>query len=121
MNEAELMTIIRLEATRKGVRLWRNNVGVMQDTTGRPIRYGLANDSSALNAILKSSDLIGIRPVIITQEMVGLKVGQFVAREIKSTNWIYKDTTREKAQKAFIDLINSMGGDASFCNSEGTL
>lgn len=121
MNETEVLTAIRLEATRKGLRMWRNNVGAMQDTTGRYVRYGLANDSAALNTVLKSSDLIGIRPVIVTQEMMGVTIGQFVAREVKAHNWIYKNTDREKAQKAFIDLINRLGGDASFCTGEGSL
>lgn len=39
---------IRVEASKKGMRLWRNNVGACQDHTGRFIRYGLANDSKKL-------------------------------------------------------------------------
>lgn len=121
MTESDIQTRIRLEASRKGIKLWRNNVGVLMDRNGRPVRYGLANDSAQLNAVIKSSDLIGIKPVVITAEMVGKIMGQFVAREIKASNWIYKDTDREKAQQAFIDLINSLGGDAAFCNGEGSL
>lgn len=120
-TEADIQARIRLEASRKGIKLWRNNVGVLMDRNGRPVRYGLANDSAQLNAVIKSSDLIGIKPVVITAEMVGKTMGQFVAREIKASNWIYKDTDREKAQQAFIDLINSLGGDAAFCNGEGSL
>lgn len=121
MTETDIQALIRLEATRKGMRLWRNNVGVLLDRNGRPVRYGLANDSAQLNHVLKSSDLIGIRPVVVTSVMVGTTIGQFVAREIKTGNWIYKDGEREKAQQAFIDLINSMGGDAAFCTGEGSL
>ena len=96
MTETDIQNLIKLEASRLGIRLWRNNVGALFDSNGRCLRYGLANDSASLNAVIKSSDLIGI-------------------------NWIYKNTDREKAQKAFIDLINSLGGDAMFCTGEGTL
>lgn len=52
-NEATVQSLVRLEASRKGCRLWRNNVGVLQDINGRPVRYGLANDSKQLNENFK--------------------------------------------------------------------
>lgn len=121
MTEAQIQALIRLEAARLGMRLWRNNVGVLLDRNNRPVRFGLANDSAQLNAAFKSSDLIGIRPILITQDMVGQTIGQFVAREVKEANWIRRDTPRERAQQAFIDLINELGGDAQFATEEGTL
>jgi hypothetical protein len=121
MQETDLQAKVKLEATQKGMRLWRNNVGAFKTPDGSYVRFGIANDSPRLNAIFKSSDLIGIRPVLITKDMVGKTIGQFVAREIKREGWTYKGTEREKAQKAFIDLIKSMGGDAMFCTGEGTL
>lgn len=121
MKETPVQTLIRLEATRKGLRLWRNNCGAVTTADGRFIRFGLANDSRAVNDKIKSSDLIGVRPVTITPDMVGKKFGQFVAREVKRSDWKYTGTKREKAQLNFINLINSMGGDAAFCNGEGSL
>lgn len=118
MSEKDIQVRIRLEANRRGWRLWRNNVGVLTNASGGYVRYGLCNDSSQINAIIKSSDLIGIRPVLITQEMVGKTIGQFMAREIKKEGWIYSNDPREKAQKAFIDLINQLGGDAAFTTGE---
>lgn len=121
MSEADIQAKVRLEAASKGARLWRNNVGCLRCPDGSYLRYGLANDSSAVNDVFKSSDLIGIKPILITQDMVGSTIGQFIAREVKRPDWVYKATGHEKAQKAFIDFINSMGGDASFCTNTGTI
>lgn len=120
-SETKVQESVRLEATKKGCRLYRNNVGACKDDTGRVIRYGLVNDSAALNKRIKSSDLIGIRPVVITHDMVGHTIGQFIAREIKKPGWHYTGTDREKAQLAFIELVISMGGDAAFANDVGTI
>lgn len=120
-SEAAVQTRIRLEASRKGCRVWRNNVGGTYTDDGGFIRYGLANDSEQMNARIKSSDLIGLRPVTIEPHHVGTVVGQFVAREAKPTGWQYTGTKREKAQLNFLNLVVSMGGDAQFANSEGTI
>lgn len=109
-SEAWAQSALRIEASRKGVKLFRNNVGALADKTGRFVRYGLANDSAAQNAALKSGDLIGIRPVLID----GHIFGQFVSREMKAPGWQYTGTDREVAQLNWINLINSCGGDAAF-------
>lgn len=112
---------VRLEAAEVGAVLWRNNVGMAFDDHGNPIRYGLANDSTQMNRKTKSSDLIGIQKVPITQSMVGTWIGQFVAREVKRAGWKYSGTQREKAQAHFLELVLLMGGDASFATGPGTL
>jgi len=119
-SEAAVMNEVRVEACKKGLRLWRNNVGAVKTDTGF-IRYGLANESGKMNQFIKSADLIGIRPVEIIPEMVGGTIGQFVSREIKARNWVFKNTDREKAQKKWIELITALGGDACFTNGKGTL
>ena len=121
LSEAANQANIRLEASRKGLRLWRNNVGVLMNEDGVPVRYGLCNESKRMNEVVKSSDLVGIRKVLITQDMVGNTIGQFVAREVKESPWHYTATEHEVAQLNFIELINSYGGDARFANREGTL
>jgi len=120
-SEAHVQQAIRLEASRLGLRVWRNNVGACKDATGRMIRYGLCNDSAQLNKHVKSGDLIGIRPVVIQSSHVGQIIGQFVSREVKASNWRYTGSEREVAQLAWINLIVSLGGDACFANAEGTL
>lgn len=112
---------IRLEAAQKGVRLWRNNVGVLEDKNGRPVRYGLANDTPELNRRIKSSDLIGWRRLVVTPALVGCVVAQFVARECKRPGWTFAGTDREIAQQQFIHMVQADGGDASFANGPGTL
>jgi hypothetical protein len=121
MREAGILSEVRLEASEKGCRLWRNNVGATYTDKGHFIRYGLANDSAQLNAVLKSADLIGIRPIVITPAHVGKIIGQFVSREIKQSNWRYTGTDREKAQLSWAELIISLGGDACFATGKGTL
>lgn len=120
-TEAYAQSLVRLEAPRVGVYLFRNNVGVLEDRNGRPVRYGLANDSAALNAVLKSADLIGGRPVTITPQHVGQTLLQFLSRECKPPGWSYTGTPREVAQLNWANLINSHGGDAKFATGPGTL
>lgn len=122
MSESAVQTRVSLEASKRGIRLWRNNSGVAPDDQGnRTVRYGLGNVSSQVNKVMKSSDLIGITPVVVTQEMVGKTVGIFTAYEIKKGSWAYKHTDREKAQLAFINLVQQLGGKAAFINGEGQL
>ena len=121
LSEAGVMARVRLEASRKGLRLWRNNVGAATMIEGGFVRYGLANESSRMNAVIKSSDLIGIRPVIITPSHVGRTLGQFVSREIKREDWVYSGNEREESQLAWLKLVTALGGDACFAAGEGTL
>lgn len=119
-TETTVSNMVKLEASQKGMRLWRNNVGAI-NTGGSFIRFGLANESSSINKKIKSADLIGIRPIKISQKHMGVTIGQFVSREIKSSQWRFTANERELAQLAWAELISSFGGDACFATSEGTL
>lgn len=132
-SEAYVQSTVRLEAPRRGVYLWRNQVGAgivaharelcdeCRRNARRPIRWGLGNDSSKLNDVIKSGDLIGVRPMLITNEMVGRRIGQFISRECKREDWTYSGTKEETAQLAWSTLINSLGGDAAIVKTVGSL
>lgn len=94
MTESDVQNLVRLEYARRGWHLWRNNVGVLIDAKGRPVRYGLANDSKALNAVLKSGDLIGWDDR-----------GRFVSVECKAPGGII-----HPAQEAWRALVAASGG-----------
>lgn len=106
-SEAQIQAENRLAAPHLGLQLFRNNVGVAMDATGRPVRYGLANESKAVNEKIKSGDLIGWESVIITQEMVGRRIARFVSIENKSQK---KHARIEKAQLAWAELVRKAGG-----------
>src|SRR5512139_4117201 len=113
MIEAEVKARLTLAASKAGWRMWRNNVGVLPDARGIPIRFGLANVSKQVNSHIKSGDLIGIRPVVITPDMVGQTIGQFVSLECKRPGWKFNpNDERDVAQKRWADLITSLGGYA---------
>ena len=114
-SENAVQTEVRLEVSQQGGRIWRNNTGVFIDKRGIPVRYGLCNESKRQNQFTKSSDLIGIKPVLITAEMVGELCGQFVAYEIKKEGWTRNhNDKRENAQENFINIVRSLGGEAKF-------
>lgn len=105
-RETELSAQIRIRASALGVVLLRNNSGVGVNPAGRPVRFGLGNDSKRVNAIRKSSDLIGLAPN-----------GRFVAIETKRPGWRYRATDQEAAQRNFLDLVIRMNGIGSFAQS----
>jgi len=113
-SETAVQQRVRVVASQAGARLWRNNSGVAFDKSGRPVRFGLCNDSKQLNAKLKSSDLIGITPMYIEPRHVGYVAGVFTAYECKPENWKYSAIKREIAQLAFVNLVTSLGGIARF-------
>lgn len=116
-SEAAVQNRARLAASAIGGRLWRNNLGAFKDDHGNFVRYGLCNDTARQNAAVKSSDLIGIYPLVITQDMVGRVVGQFWAKECKEGAWRYKGDTHEVAQLAFGQVVLSAGGRFDFDNT----
>lgn len=117
-SEAAVQQHIRTQIALTGVELWRQNVGACTDANGRVIRYGILNDSKQVNQRFKSSDLVGIRPILVTADMVGQVVGVFAAIECKASNWTYRPNDEHtQAQQRFIDLVRAAGGFAGFARS----
>ena len=113
---------IRLLAAQHGTPLLRNNSGASTDDKGRLIRYGLGNDSSKINKHFKSSDLIGIWPIVVTPEMVGQTLGVFFAVEVKAPGWKFRDSdARAVAQRNFGDWVQRHGGIFTFATSEADI
>ena len=103
MGEHEIQQRIRLACGRGPVRLWRNNSGALVDQQGRLVRFGLAKGSS---------DLIGLRTLEITPDLVGQRIAQFVALEIKTARGVVSPE-----QRAFLQLVEQLGGLAAICRS----
>lgn len=102
-----------------GSQNWRNNsgAGLVADERGveRMVRWGLANESPQENARIKSSDIIGITPVLIEPHMCGYWLGVFTALEIKPSGWhLTPGDKRGQAQAKFHQLVKDACGFAGF-------
>lgn len=113
-GEMAVQQQIRAEAPALGCVLMRNNSGALMDERGIPVRFGLGNDSAKLNAVIKSSDLIGITPV--TDPTSGRQYGVFTAVEVKAPGYKGPRTQHDQAQARFIALVSSKGGIAGFAS-----
>jgi hypothetical protein len=103
MSEAATLARVRIALSKAGLLVWRNNSG---DRNGRPVRFGVASPGG--------SDLIGLRSVLVTPEMVGTRVAVFVAVEVKDSGG--RATT---AQLHFLETVRNAGGIAMLVRSEG--
>lgn len=115
-DESTVQNLTRVEHVKAtNGQIWRNNSGAYVDEHGRMVRYGLANDSKQLNDQIKSSDLIGITPTLITPQMVGYALGVFTAYECKPEGWhLRPGDKRGLAQQRFHDIVRQACGYAGF-------
>lgn len=103
VSEQEIQQQIRLQLSRGPVRLWRNNTGALLDQRGQMVTYGLCKGSS---------DLIGLRQVVIGPEHLGQTLAVFSAIEVKGPRG---RATPE--QLAFIAAVQRLGGLAGVARS----
>lgn len=116
-SESAVASACRLELAKRGVITMRNNVGVLDDRNGRPVRYGLCNETPAMNRALKSADDICIVPYTVTPSDIGRKLGVFLGVEHKKADWIFTGAGRETPQANFHRMVASAGGVSLFANS----
>ena len=104
-DETTIQQQIRLAlGTRPDLRLFRNNTGTLPDPrTGRPVQFGLARGSA---------DLIGLRTVTITPDMVGQQVAVFTSIEVKTTQG-----RATPAQQNWLYMVRRAGGIAGIARS----
>lgn len=116
--EGYAMQEVRKRASDWKARMFRNNTGCLKDQSGRPVRFGLGNESSKVNAQFKTGDYVGWFPVTITPEMVGKTIAVFANIEVKAVGFTvkldYNPKSREYAQNNFNQLVISHGGIAGF-------
>jgi len=70
------MNAILLQLSKDGCMVWRNNTG----------KFRAMNDPQRIVTVgqVGSADIIGVRPIVITADMVGKTIGQAVAIEVKT-------------------------------------
>jgi len=102
-SEHEIQQRIRLACGRGPLRLWRNNTGALVDRQGRLVSFGLCRGSS---------DLIGLRALEVTPAMVGQRIAQFVALEVKGPGGVLRPE-----QRSFLRTVEQLGGLAAECRS----
>jgi hypothetical protein len=103
-SETALLGRLLIRCSQLGARLFRNNVGRLQDARGRWVQYGLC---------VGSSDLIGYVPVVIQPEHVGQTLAVFLAIECKSAMG-----TLRPDQRQFLSVVKQHGGIACIARSE---
>jgi hypothetical protein len=98
-----------LALSARGWAVWRQNVGLAWAGDVKKLGPGrvLIENARPLHCGLckGSSDIIGIRPVVITQEMVGSTIGGFGAVEVKTLRGRIS-----QEQQWFLDSVTKHGG-----------
>lgn len=103
--ETDIVHDIQKTLSPMGARLWKNVRGMFLTLNGaRTVRAGLQADGA--------SDLIGFRPLLITPDMVGTTIAQFVCLEIKSATGVVSPQ-----QRHFIEFVKKSGGVSGVARS----
>lgn len=87
--ETKIQNRIMMDMSEKGYLVWRNQVGLFKTLDGRTVNIGIKG----------SSDLMAVKPTVITPEMVGQTLAVFVAVEVKTATGRQSEP-QKKWQKA---------------------
>jgi len=105
VRDSAISDRVLLELTAQDFLLWRNPVGAGRMDSGQYVKYGVCNPGG--------SDLIGLRSVTITPDMVGQRVAIFAAIESKSKNYRVSPP-----QRIFLNAISRAGGIAQIAKEQ---
>jgi hypothetical protein len=116
MSEKAIQNAVLLAASHAGFTLWRNNTGQTWAGEATRLKDGsvLIRNPRPLHVGLckGSADLIGLRPVVVTAEMLGQTLAQFTAIEVKTPQGKLSEP-----QARFLAFIESSGGLALVARS----
>jgi hypothetical protein len=103
MTETDIQRLVQIEASKQGLRLFRNQTGMYKLQDGRVLQSGLAKGSA---------DLIGWKTMEITPDMVGQKIAVFLSVEVKSAKG-----KLSPEQTNWLNTVNQVGGIAIVARS----
>ncbi len=96
MSETAITKQCLLDLSKEdGVTVWRNNTGALKNQSGQLVRFGLPG----------SGDILGLKRIVITPEMVGKTFGRFIAVENKT-----KTGEQREQQERFQEMVENHGG-----------
>lgn len=104
--ETNIMNKIMLAMSKKGYLIWRNQVGLFKTLDGRTVNIGIKG----------SSDLMAIKPTVITPEMVGQTLAVFVAVEVKTATG-----RQSEPQKKWQQAVEKLGVKYILARSENDI
>jgi hypothetical protein len=96
-SETDLLRALQLDATQRGLRLFRNNCGAFRKPDGAVLRYGVGSPGG--------SDLIGWTPHVVTATDVGRTLAVFTSVEGKR---LPRRPTVD--QMRFLEAVDAAGG-----------
>ena len=101
--ETNIMNKIMLAMSKKGWLCWRNQVGLFKTMDGRTVNIGIKG----------SSDLMAVKPTVITPDMVGQTLAVFVAVEVKTATG-----RQSEPQKKWQNAVEKLGVKYILARSE---
>ena len=104
--ETKIQNRIMMDMSEKGYLVWRNQVGLFKTLDGRTVNIGIKG----------SSDLMAVKPTVITPEMVGQTLAVFVAVEVKTATG-----RQSEPQKKWQKAVEKLGVKYILARSENDI
>ena len=104
--ETKIQNRIMMDMSEKGYLVWRNQVGLFKTLDGRTVNIGIKG----------SSDLMAVKPTVITPDMVGKTLAVFVAVEVKTATG-----RQSEPQKKWQKAVEKLGVKYILARSENDI